>query len=415
MSRKAKDRHFEHFRPHRVFKHLILRHYIEAWTRKLLLRPGAGDEVLLVDAFAGAGMDEQGQHGSPIILAAIARGVEAQLKKIAPSRDCRIRVVAIEKDAANHALLKENLALFGDRATAHRGTLADYLPELLSRSRGVPMMAFLDPCGVDGLDASLVRQILAVDRNEVLARFSDEGALRHFGAISAEQALGRIAPLQGALLLEEAGTPAISEAAQRSAERARAATQVTAARAREILDTALGGHDWQADIERFPLGARRRHRFVELYRELLADTGGRYTTVIPIWDADGQLDANLVHASRSPYGRSTMKAAVQTALRKSELPSKAKDLIRLDAGVNLEEVMRSAQQAFAGQTIRWAEDAPVSARRFVLQETDIFPHQLEDLQRRIRETGWMVPKHGREPLQISFPAQADSVSARGSG
>lgn len=280
----------------------------------------------------------------------------------------------------------------------------------------VPMMAFLDPCGVDGLDASLVRQVLAADRNEVLARFSDEGALRHFGAVSAEQALVSTMSPQGTLLLDEAPPAPISEAARRSADRARAATQVTATRAREILDAAFGDHGWQADIERFPRGAQRRERFVERYREFLASTGARYTTIVPIWDAECQLDANLVHASRSPYGRSTLKVEVERALRKCPLPEKAKDLIRLDVRVSLEDVTACARDEFSGQTVRWAEQgADPSVRRFVLQETDIFPCQLAELQRRWRELGWMVTKRGKAPLQVSFPPQPAAASPSGTG
>ena len=47
---KAGIRHFDELGTHTQLKHLILGRYIEAWVRKLLLRDGAGDKVLLIDA-----------------------------------------------------------------------------------------------------------------------------------------------------------------------------------------------------------------------------------------------------------------------------------------------------------------------------------------------------------------------------
>jgi len=404
MGGKPKDRHFEDFRPHTRFKHLVLRHYIEAWTRKLLLRAGAGDEVLLVDAFAGVGMDEQGRHGSPIILARIAADAESQLRQQHHGRECHIRLVAIEKDARKYAQLKANLEPFGERAHVRHGTLAHYLPELLAREPAVPTIAFLDPCGVDGLDASLVRQILALPRNEVLARFSDEGALRHFGVVSAERLHGSAEAEDDLPLFAHTGGPAITKDAQAKAERRKVSREVTAARARAILCNAFGGDYWEAVISGVPSGPGRRRRFVALYRDLLAETGARYTTAVPVWDDGQQLDATLIHASRSPYGRSTLKEAVERAIKQCELPPQAKALIQLDLRTDLDEVVRSTGAQFAGQTIAWVDkEAGVpSVRRFVLQETEVFVHQLRDLKRKLKDAG-LFASRGKEPILLRFP------------
>jgi hypothetical protein len=58
-------KHFDEFRPHSRHKHFILKSYFEAWGRKLLLRPGGGTTVCYVDACAGPGIDDAGNHGSP--------------------------------------------------------------------------------------------------------------------------------------------------------------------------------------------------------------------------------------------------------------------------------------------------------------------------------------------------------------
>jgi serine/threonine protein kinase len=80
---KARERHFDQFRAHTQLKHGILQFYLESWVRKLLLRPGGGDRAYLMDAFAGEGMDEQGNHGSPVISARVAAAAEAEGLEVA--------------------------------------------------------------------------------------------------------------------------------------------------------------------------------------------------------------------------------------------------------------------------------------------------------------------------------------------
>ena len=379
----------------------MLQRYLDAWTRKLLLRPDAGDEVMLVDAFAGAGMDAHGHYGSPIILAKIAAAVEAQLRTMRPGRPYRVTVFAIEKNARAYKALASNLRPFGDHAQARRGTLADYLPQLLSRTPPVPMMFFLDPFGVDGLDASLVRAILERDRCEVLARFSDEGALRNFGAARAAVSDFdvELACRQPMLSLFDAENEEATAAIRAAVDRRNAAVLSTGRRAREILNLAFGGLHWESEVEALPTGPKRRQRFVELYRELLVSTGARYTTGIPVWNDDVEPDASLIHASRSPYGRQTFKETFETALRKCDLRPEAKQQIQLDLRTDVDAVVAEVEAAHAGSTIVWSEDkahrSERSLRRFVLQETDMFPFQLPELQARLKALGYCAWK-GRE-------------------
>jgi three-Cys-motif partner protein len=77
MSRHAHDEHFEEFPPHTRFKHLCLQFYLEAWVHKVGLGRAADDQLVMVDAFAGEGADEVGNHGSPLRMARIAAMNEA--------------------------------------------------------------------------------------------------------------------------------------------------------------------------------------------------------------------------------------------------------------------------------------------------------------------------------------------------
>jgi len=57
-------RHFNRFAAHTRLKHAIYRYYVERWARILL---HTWDRVRIVDACAGAGADDEGTPGSPLI------------------------------------------------------------------------------------------------------------------------------------------------------------------------------------------------------------------------------------------------------------------------------------------------------------------------------------------------------------
>jgi three-Cys-motif partner protein len=126
--------HFDEFEAHTQLKHLVLGTYLAAWARKLLLRKGAGDTVYYIDACAGRGMDDAGHHGSPVLAAREAEVIERQLREEF-GRDVHVVVIAIEKNAMHFKALERNLAPFGNRARALRGTAEELLPSGLSRSR----------------------------------------------------------------------------------------------------------------------------------------------------------------------------------------------------------------------------------------------------------------------------------------
>jgi hypothetical protein len=84
-----------------------------------------------------------------------------------------------------------------------------------------------------------------------------------------------------------------------------------------------------------------------------------------------------------------MKEAVEYALKRSPLPADATaamwDLLRTD----VEEVERLVREEFAGREVAWAESdedrrAP-SLRAFVLETTAIYPFELNDLRKRLKE------------------------------
>lgn len=113
--------HFESFEPHTLLKHAVLRAYIERWSRILLVGGGrTRQRVRIVDGCAGAGQDESGNPGSPLIAIQEAEKARGQLTDFrdAPSD---IQIVAIEANRNRFKQLKARIDEFqGDiaRSTA---------------------------------------------------------------------------------------------------------------------------------------------------------------------------------------------------------------------------------------------------------------------------------------------------------
>lgn len=123
-------RHFESFEPHTLLKHAILRAYEERWARVLMARPGSPRRrVRIVDACAGAGQDEIGNPGSPLISIREAEKARDQLSALR-GEPVEVQVVAIEKDRTRFTQLAQLVQAFQGRHTALCGTLGDYISRL---------------------------------------------------------------------------------------------------------------------------------------------------------------------------------------------------------------------------------------------------------------------------------------------
>jgi three-Cys-motif partner protein len=105
----------------------------------------------------------------------------------------RLNVVAIEAHAGRFKALRSAAEAFtkplgGECLTLLRGKLADHIETVMRfGDPDEPKLFFLDPFGVQGLDASIVRRIFDRRRYEALILFSDSGAIRLDGAAQAEK------------------------------------------------------------------------------------------------------------------------------------------------------------------------------------------------------------------------------------
>ncbi len=162
--------------PHTRAKHEILRRYLEAWTAILGL--GGFPTIAYVDGFAGPGIYDNGEDGSPIIALKSALKHQAKIKS-------ELRFLFIEHDKKRAAQLNECVAALTLPAnfkvriapgmTFEQGFRAHLLdPYRAARKPPPPTFAFIDPFGWTGVPFALIKDILANKSCEVLFNFMYE-------------------------------------------------------------------------------------------------------------------------------------------------------------------------------------------------------------------------------------------------
>ena len=383
--------HFREFGPHSKHKHLILKHYFDAWGHKLGMREGAGNTILYVDACAGRGIDDLGNYGSPLIAAREAAVTQSNvgMRRATPFR---IQVIAIEFNRAHHKALTELLAPFGDSVRVLSGTLDDHLAGIEHEFPQTPALYFIDPFGLEPLQAALIQRALAGDRHEVLLLFADQAALRHFGAIAAEETRAERRHREAATAhrdelflfpdVEEKRLASLAVAADAS----RKSLDITHENAVRIMNAAFDGEDWLPVIEA-TAQPERRTAFLRLYSERLSRWGASHVLQIPIVDESGTHAYTLIHASKSPTAHTAMKAAVRYALVNSPLPKYVVEYMKDLARCDLASVEAMVLTHFSSQEVRWTEDrnfkhAPC-VKNFALASTPIFQFELDELRMRL--------------------------------
>lgn len=385
--------HFEEFQPHTKLKHAILDTYIIAWAMKLLMG-GADSTLAIVDAFAGQGRDNAGNDGSPVIAARRAfEAMDAARGRKPSLHDPKIHVVAIEKEASKHHALVNVMAPFAnvhpELIAVRQGALLDHIDEVVRTVGAAPTFYFLDPYGIKGLDASTYRKALAGPRNEIFALFSDIGATRLHGLITAERTdpSGEIETiLSQPSLFPDEDSARITEV-EAAAARSNEALDVSIPASRQHLTTALGHEEWIAELERTP----REHRadaFLRLFCRALLDAGAQYVLPIPMRNEAGHRVYSLVHASKSKTGYVTMKEAVCSGLNKVGVSDPARQRIVVDLSIGLTELVAALQQALVGARHPWADQGGIPGiKRLLLEHTAIFPLQLNDLKSMLKDAG----------------------------
>jgi three-Cys-motif partner protein len=253
--------------PHTIAKHQILRTYLETWLPTIL--QGRSDRVTYAEGFAGSGIYEGGEPGSPIIaLRAFARH-----QTLLRQGGKRVDMVLVEKDHRRVARLQQEitnaaqplrpipqglgkpLVVQGD----HDTTLLPKLAETGALKH--PVFAFLDSFGGPDVPLDTARAIAQAPAGEVFITFGPRFLIR-FGEKPEHRDKG---------------------------------------------DRAFGNTRWRAVFDLPP--DEKKAFLVTSYRQALMDAGYTYVTSFEMLDEGGR-DLHLVHATRHLEGLKKMKTAM---------------------------------------------------------------------------------------------------------
>jgi three-Cys-motif partner protein len=396
----TRDSHFEQFEDHTLLKHYILETYLKAWAAILLDANERGTahfkRALYVDAFAGPGSDAKGQPGSPLRAAQIASEINGRLFPGAAKKRTGMQVIAIEQHEKRCTQLKACLAAY----TETRDSFVHVRCGVLDKPRldGIrefaesdPIFYFLDPFGIDGLDAALLRPLLEDRHSELLMLFSDEGAVRLHGKGAAvlKDPMERVRAAEAAPSFFGAEHHAEDiERARRSAKRVIAGHKSNQ-RAREIMQKAFGDLDHVTIVQNTPIEQRQR-RMIDLYTALLKKSDAKYVLPFAIATEDGRHKYTLLHASKQVRAVATMKNVIHRAKNKQGI---AAELILYTP---IAPVVAKLRERFEGHLVRWTDDTP-NVKQFVIDETDVMYHECDALKQALEP--FMVVKR---PLTYQF-------------
>ena len=392
---------FAEFAAHTRLKHRILDAYTMAWAMKLLMWRGAGENLYIVDAFAGEGTDESGNVGSPIIIArnALKAMTAAKAGAIASPR---VHVIVIEKSKKRFdALTKKTLAFqqkFPGMITLLHGELSEHIDDIISGASGAPTFYFLDPFGIKGLDAATYPKALAGAHNEIFALFNGLGASRLHAQIVTEpkSADAAIARIRESPSLFAADDDSAIEIAQRRAEQSNNALEVSAPYSRQHLIRALGRADC-IDIATEVAPSQRADTFLQLFRAALEQSGARSFVTLPMRDDTGILKYSLVHASKSVKGTVAMKAAISSGLKQTDMASDTAAAMRRDLSVPLNALVDTLAAAYRGRSVRWTDEGQAAGLgSVILAYIPIFQFQMPELKATLKKAGYMQRVSGRE-------------------
>lgn len=240
---------------HTFIKHAILEKYLGTWYAKL---GQTHPRILFVDGFAGPGVYEEGQRGSPLV------ALDAALNHRADLSRCTISLIFIESDSRRAAILEKNV-----RSRSVPNNIYVYVEnnafekaftDLLSQVEGagavlVPSFVMIDPFGWTGFPYGLIERLGRHPQSEVLVSFMYEGINRFVGL-----------PDQT-----------------------------------DNMTALFGGDDWKRVLS-IDGASDRRDFLVDLYRRQLVAAGFEYTYAFELADSGNRTEYFLIHGSKSIEG-----------------------------------------------------------------------------------------------------------------
>lgn len=168
---KKNDNFFEKKKEWSYVKDELLRCYLGPYIQKIIM---TGRPIVYIDGFAGRGMFDDGNPGSPLIaMDTIIERYRMSNATFLPELHC----LFIENKYAEQ--LGWNLRNYAD-AEVINGNYEDYIAQILNNTSGCNVFLYIDPFGIKPLDFSTFDMIPDVDMHsfEVLLNLNTFGFLR---------------------------------------------------------------------------------------------------------------------------------------------------------------------------------------------------------------------------------------------
>lgn len=168
----------------------VIEKYIDGFSKILGSR---FKEVFYIDGFAGRGVYDKGEKGSPVLGAETAQRFQQGQKPFT------LHCINIEKDHENFLNLQTETEKFGSLVTNYEGTFEDNIDSILSRIKNSPAIFFIDDFGIKGTDWEAVEKLIARKYStDIWIRFDHKTVRRLSGFYysEAKEANGKLNTLQ---------------------------------------------------------------------------------------------------------------------------------------------------------------------------------------------------------------------------
>lgn len=168
----------------------IIKKYVDGFSKILGRR---SKEIYYVDGFAGRGLYDKGEKGSPVLAA------EASLTYQQSNMPFTLLCINVEKDQENFTNLCAETKRFGKLVQNFEGTFEDNIDTILMQIRGKPAVFFIDDFGIKGTDWDAVEKVIArKDSTDIWIRFDYKTVRRLAGFYDSEarEAQGKLNTLQ---------------------------------------------------------------------------------------------------------------------------------------------------------------------------------------------------------------------------
>ncbi|HEX9386189.1 MAG TPA: three-Cys-motif partner protein TcmP [Anaerolineales bacterium] len=168
----------------------IIKKYVDGFSKIL----GRSFKIIhYVDGFAGRGIYDNGEKGSPVLAA------EASVAFQQGNMPFTLRCINIEKDHDNFINLSAETKRFGNIVRNFEGSFDDNIDDILSQISGCPAVFFIDDFGIKGTGWESVEKVVArKNSTDIWIRFDYKTVRRLAGFYDsdAKDAQGKLNTLQ---------------------------------------------------------------------------------------------------------------------------------------------------------------------------------------------------------------------------